>query len=65
MTIIAASLAEVLRTLPGIVPEIRSLLKVRILIEITRARVNSQSCKSGKERLTSLLLLNIRRVHQL
>ena len=65
MMIIVASLAEVLCTLLGIVPEIKSLLMVRILIRITRARVKSQPCKSGKERLTPLLLLNFRRAHQL
>ena len=57
--------AEVLRTSPGIAPETRSLPKVRILIKTTKARVKSKLCKSGKEKLISLLLLNFWRAHQL
>ena len=56
--------AEVLSTLSGIAPEIRNLPKVKIIIRTTKARARSKLCKYGKERLTSLLLLNFQRAHQ-
>ena len=65
MVTTVALLVEVLRTSLGIAPETRSLPKVKILIRTTKARVKSKTCKSGKGRLTLLLLLNFRRVHQL
>ena len=61
---IVAIPTEVLRTSSGIAPETKSLPKVKILIITTKARVNSESCKSGKERLISLLLLNSRKAHK-
>ena len=44
-----ASLVEVLITSPGLVPEIRSLPKIKTRRRTTRARAKSKLCKCDKE----------------
>ena len=65
MATIVASLVELSITLPGLVPKISSLPKVKTRSRTTRARARSRLCKSDKGGLTSLLLQNFQRAHQL